>query len=137
MNFLLRLFLVIAIIIYFLVIYFLLKRKTLLLKYTLIWILSGFCMLLIILCPKFMIYITHFLGIVEVPNALFAIFLFFLLLISISITAIVSALSDKNKQLIQQCGILEMRIRHLEQELIRYRQGEGEIHEDFSNNSGL
>lgn len=120
MNFYLRGSLVIAMLIYFTIIYFLLKRKTLLLKYTLIWIFSGICMFLFILFPQVMIYITRLLGIVEVPNALFALCLFFLLLITISITAIVSAMNNKNKDLIQQCAILEMRIRQLESELNKY-----------------
>jgi len=114
-NGILQTFLVLGILLYFFILLFLIKRRTLLLKYTLLWIFSGIIMLIVAVFPKIMISITHFLGVVEVTNGVFALILFFMLIILMSITSIVSNMKEKNKQLIQKCALFEKRIRELEE----------------------
>lgn len=119
MNFSLRLSILLAIITYFLIIMYLLKNKSLTLRYTLVWIISGLCMLLVVLFPDMMTSIAKYLGIAEVPNALFALCLFFLLIISITLTSIISKMADKNRQLIQHCALLDRQIRELHNKLTK------------------
>jgi len=114
MNRVLQISLISAMLIYFYILFYLIKKKSLNLKYTLLWIFSGLIMLIVAVFPNIMICITSFLGIVDVTNAVFALILFFVLIILMSITGIVSKMKEKNKQLVQQCALLEKRVRGLE-----------------------
>lgn len=114
MNEVLRISLILGMLLYFYILLFLIRRRMLLLKYTLLWIFSGLIMLVIVIFPNVIISITRLLGIVDVTNGLFALLLFFILIILISITGIVSNMKEKNRQLIQQCALLEKRVRELE-----------------------
>lgn len=114
MNMTLRVSIFIGIIIYFFLLINLLKRGKLHLKYTLLWIILGITMLILAAFPDFLLFITKSIGIVEATNGLFAILIFGILIILMSITSIVSKLNEKNKRLIQIIAILEERVRKLE-----------------------
>ena len=111
----LRLVLLIAIIIYFLFLYHFLKRGQLIIKYTLLWFLLGLVMLIVIIFPQIILFITKICGIKEMVNGIFAIVCFGMLVILISLTAIVSKLNEKNKNLVQKVALLEQRLRLLEE----------------------
>jgi hypothetical protein len=93
----------------------LLKKKKLSLKYTLLWILSGLVMLVVAIFPQLLITVTQIMGIIDYRNGLYSIAIFFVLIILMSITGIVSKLNEKNKTLIQQVALMEKRIRDLEE----------------------
>ncbi|WP_195980086.1 DUF2304 family protein [Clostridium butyricum] len=114
MNKTLQISLIIGVLIYFYILFYLMKRKSLNLKYTLLWIFLGITMQIIAIFPNIMIQVTKIIGIADVTNGLFSIILFFILIILMSITSIVSKMNEKNKLLIQQCALLEMRVRYLE-----------------------
>lgn len=114
MSEILQIFLIVGILIYFYILLVLIKTRTLLLKYTLLWIFSGLIMLIAAVFPNIMECITHFLGVISVTNGLFALILFFILIILMSITGIVSNMKEKDKQLVQKCALFEKRIRELE-----------------------
>lgn len=114
MSKVLQVSLILGMILYFYILFRLIKRKSLDLKYTLLWIFSGIIMLLIAIFPGIMVAITRFIGIIDVTNGVFALILFFVLIILMSITGIVSKMKEKNKQLIQACSLLERRVRELE-----------------------
>jgi Uncharacterized conserved protein (DUF2304). len=84
------------------------------LKYTLLWLFAGVIMLVVALFPQIISIFTHMVGVITPSNALFSILIFFILLILMSLTAIVSKLKEQNKRLIQQIGIMEKRIRDVE-----------------------
>lgn len=115
MNMTLRFFLLTAIFIYFFCVIFLLKKKTLQLKYSLMWGIAGIIMLMMVVAPGFIIKIIHLLGIIDTNVGILAIALFILMLISISLTSIVSKLNLQNKKLIQSVALMEYRIRILEE----------------------
>lgn len=104
----------IGLMIYFGGIIYLLKKKTISLKYTLMWIFAGIIMGINIVFPKLLYLGSKLLGIEVASNAIFAIVLFFVLLILLSITGIVSKMNEKNKTLTQSMAILEKRVRELE-----------------------
>lgn len=114
MDLRLKISLIIGIIVYFFVIIYFLKKNTLSLKYSLLWLASGFVMLILVIIPSLMEYITKILGIKSVMNGLFAISVFMILIILMSLTAILSKMKTQNKQLIQACALLEKRVRDLE-----------------------
>jgi hypothetical protein len=106
-----------GILVYFVCIFFLLKSKKLELKYTLLWILGGVCMLLVVLLFKPFMVVMNFLGIVEPVNGMFAIMIFLLIMILISMTSVLSLMNNKLRSLTQKCALYEKRLRDLEEKL--------------------
>ena len=117
MNEYLRMALLIGIAIYFICIFFLLKKRSLNLKYTLLWIFLGIVFLLVVIFPVILQVPMHMIGVVEWTNGLFALLLLILMIIDMSITAIVSKMNDRMRKLVQQCALYEKRIRELEERL--------------------
>lgn len=111
----LRIAVLMAVLVYFLIVFYLLKRKTLHLKYTLLWLTAGLAMFALAVWPQILLTLTSLVGIYDPTNALFVAALFFVIMILMSLTAIVSKLNDKNKRLIQTIALLEKRIRELEE----------------------
>ena len=105
----------IAIVVYFILLWMLLRKRSLNLKYTLLWIFSGVVMLIMGAFPKILSWLSSQVGIETPTNALFAIMFFCVIIILMSLTAIVSKLNEKTKRLIQTIAILEKRIRELEE----------------------
>lgn len=110
----LRVAMLIAIVIYYALLLHLLKKKSLNLKYTLLWIFSGFLMLMLAVFPQFLNWFTNLVGIYEPTNALFAIIFFCVIIILMSLTSIVSKMNEKIKRIIQTIALVEKRIRELE-----------------------
>lgn len=114
MSFSVRLLTLICTIIYFAVIISLLRKKRLMLKYSMLWLLAGAVFMLIALFPQLLVFITSIAGI-EVPsNGLFAMCIFFSVLILISLTVIVSEINMRFNTLVQKIAMMEKRIRELE-----------------------
>ena len=110
----LQMIVIIGILFYFAVIFYLLKKKTLALKYTLMWILAGIFMAIIAVFPTLLKKLSILIGIETPSNALFAVLLFVILLILMSLTSIISGLNKMNVKLIQAVALLEKRVRDLE-----------------------
>ena len=106
----------IAVGLYFLIVLKLLRRKMLNLKYTLLWLASGVIMLALAVFPRILGWFAALVGIYDPTNALFAFMFFCVVMILMSITAIVSKLNEKSKQVIQSVALLEQRVRELEEE---------------------
>ena len=106
----------IAVGLYFLIVLKLLRRKMLNLKYTLLWLASGVIMLALAVFPRILGGFAALVGIYDPTNALFAFMFFCVVMILMSITAIVSKLNEKSKQVIQSVALLEQRVRELEEE---------------------
>ncbi len=116
MNGILQAFLIIGTILYFIVILSFLRKKSMTLKYSLLWILGGIVMLIAAIFPGTMVFVSNLLGIELASNAVFALGLFFLMLILMSMTSIVSIQSEKIKRMTQAMALMEKRIRELEEE---------------------
>lgn len=106
--------LIIAICCYFVLILIFLKRKSLELKYTLLWIFAGFFMALAIMFPELLVHLTRILGIQSNMNALYVVCIGFVVIILMALTSIVSRQTMKIRALIQEIGMLEKRVRELE-----------------------
>ena len=103
----------IAVLMYFILLVILLKKKRLLLKYSLLWMFAGLIMLIMIIFPGMLDRISAILGIYSPVNALFAMILFCIIILLVSLTAIVSSQNEKIKRLIQREAILDEEIRTL------------------------
>lgn len=107
--------LIVAICCYFILILILLKRKSLELKYTLLWFFAGFCMILAVAFPQILGYMTAFFGIESNMNALYIICIGFVIIILMALTSIVSKQTMRIRTLVQEIGMLEKRVRELEE----------------------
>lgn len=113
-SFKLQIAMIIAIIVYFIILVYLLKRNSINLKYTFLWIFSGILMLILAICPYILDYFASLIGIYEPVNALFAVLFFCVIIILMSLTAIVSKQNDKIKRVVQVIALLEKRLRDKE-----------------------
>ena len=103
----LQIVMIIAIAVYFFLLILLLKKKRLLLKYSLLWLFAGLIMLTLAIYPGIINRLSNVLGIYSPVNALFAIILFCVIILLVSLTSIVSAQNEKIKRLIQREAHLE------------------------------
>lgn len=110
----LRTTLTIGIICYFALLLIFLKKKALLLKYALIWILAGFFLTSMVFFPGLLVWIKKILGMESNMNALFVLILGFVVMILMALTSIASRQAVRIKILVQTNAILEKRIRELE-----------------------
>ena len=111
----LQIFMIIAEVIYFILIFCFLKRKTLSLKYTLLWLIAGLVMLFFTIFPLTMIRAVKFIVVESAMNGLFALCIFFIIIILMSLTSIASKQSERIRTLTQQIAILEKRVREIEE----------------------
>ena len=119
----LRLVLLLAMAVYFTVLLLFVRRRGLNLKYFLLWLVTGAVLFVLILFPGILTAMAHLLCIQSEMNALISAVCFFIILLEISLTAIVSRLNDKLTRTIQQTALLEQRIRALEQALEEQEKG--------------
>ncbi len=110
----LRIFLAAALLIYFAVMFFLLKKGRLILKYTLLWIISGILLILFLIFPEIVFRGSALIGVSNPVNAVFLLFAGFTIMLLLSLTSIVSQISDRDRKLTQSVALLEKRIRELE-----------------------
>lgn len=113
----LRLVLILAMAVYFTVLLLFVRRRGLNLKYFLLWLIMGAALFVLILFPRILTAMAQLLCIQSEMNALISAVCFFIILLEISLTAIVSRLNDELTRTIQQTALLEKRIRALEQAL--------------------
>ena len=112
----LQIVMLLAVAVYFILLYLLLKKRSLHLKYTLLWIFSGVLMLALAVFPHLLDWFAALIGIYEPTNALFSLIFFCIIIILMSLTAIVSKQNERIKRLAQAVALLEKRVRELEKE---------------------
>lgn len=113
----LRLDLLIAVAAYLGIIFWLLKKKRLTVRYSLIWLISGFVFLIFAVFP-YVVLVLRDIFKMEMPvNVVFMLVLAFVLLLLLSLSSIVSGQSEKIKRLTQSQALLEKRVRELEEQL--------------------
>ena len=95
----------IASILWLIIIFELVRRRKLLLGYSLIWIFAGLALLIVAFWEDLLINFTHFIGVVYPPSGFFAIVLLILILIVLDLSIKVSKLSDQNKTLAKKVGV--------------------------------
>jgi hypothetical protein len=89
------------------VIFELVRRKHLMERYALLWLLAGAIVLILGLWKGLLTTLAHAVGIHYPPTALFAVAFAFVLVMLVHFSITVSALSDQNKQLAQRVALLE------------------------------
>jgi hypothetical protein len=97
----------------FLFIMYLIRSQRLKEEYSLLWIFFSIVFIVFSFWRNGLDYISEFLGVAYPPAALFMILLMAVFLILIEFSIIISKLSDKNKSLAQEIGLLKYEIEKL------------------------
>lgn len=92
----------------------LVRRRRLMERYALLWLLSGVILLALSIVQGALGLVANALGIVEGPNALFVVAFGFVLMVLLHFSTVISSLTDQNKVLAQRLAQLEERVRHHE-----------------------
>ena len=114
MSVTLRISLLVAMVFYFGLMSYFFHRKRMSVKFSLLWFLSGGVMLVFVIFPALLSRLTNMVGIASPMNGLFAIALFFVITLIMSLTSIVSGQAERLRALTQSQALLEERIRKLE-----------------------
>jgi hypothetical protein len=88
----------------------LVRRKHLMERYALLWLLAGVVLLALALWKGLLTTLSHAVGIYYPPAALFALAFLFVLVLLIHFSIAVSRLSDQNKILAQRLALLQHRV---------------------------
>ena len=99
------------------VVFELVRRKRLLERYALLWLLSAFVLLLLSAWGDLLEHVSSVIGIHYAPSALFVIAFGFVLLLLLHFSLVVSRLADQSKVLAQRLALLEQRNRETAPEL--------------------
>jgi len=91
----------------------LVRRRALMERYALLWMLSSLVILGLAVWQEALTVIARQLGIVSAPNALFFVAVAFILLLLLHFSAAMSRLSDQSKVLAQRQAILEQQLREV------------------------
>jgi hypothetical protein len=89
----------------------LVRRRRLMERYALLWLLSAVVLLVLASWRGALADISHAIGVIYPPNALFFVAFGFVLLLLLHFSSVISRLSDQSKMLAQQQALLEERLR--------------------------
>src|SRR5215213_11090975 len=92
----------------------LVRRRALMERYALLWLLCSVVVLGLALWQDALTSMARAMGIVSAPNALFFVALAFILLLLLHFSAAMSRLGDQSKVLAQRHAILERRLSEME-----------------------
>ena len=93
----------------------LVRRKRLMERYAILWLFSGFALLVLALSGGLLENVADILGVAYPPNALFLIAFGFVIFLLLHFSLAVSRLSDQSKVLAQRLALLESRVEQVEQ----------------------
>lgn len=92
------------------VIFELIRRRHLMERYALLWLLAGGVVLVLAIWQGLLTTLSHWVGIYYPPAALFAVAFLFVLVMLVHFSVAVSRLSDQNKILAQRLALLQQRL---------------------------
>ena len=88
----------------------LVRRKKLKEKYAILWIFSGGSILILALFDNILQWITRLIGIILPVNTVFFLGIFFIIVINIHFSLVISNLSEQNKKIAQKLALLEAKL---------------------------
>lgn len=92
----------------------LIRRKHLMERYALLWLLAAVVLLVLALWEGLLTTLSHAVGIYYPPAALFAVAFVFVLAMLIHFSVTISRLSDRNTMLAQRLALLQQRLEQQE-----------------------
>lgn len=91
----------------------LIRRRKLKERYSFLWLLTGFSILVLVLWYNALVWITEFFKIQSTANTIFFLAVIFLTLICLHFSVKISSYTDQIKTMAQEIGILKMKLREL------------------------
>jgi hypothetical protein len=91
------------------------RRRRLMERYALLWLLSAIVLLALAVWSGALASISRAIGVIYPPNALFFVAIGFIVLLLLHFSSAVSRLSDQSETLAQRQALLEERLRRQEQ----------------------
>ena len=104
-----------AVLVFLIVIFELIRRRKLQERYALLWLITGAVLLLLSVWRDALRLLAEQVGIAYPPSALFVIASFFILVVLLHYSTVISELSERNVTLAQRLAILEERLKRAEQ----------------------
>lgn len=98
----------------FVVVFELVRRRSLMERYALLWMLSSAVMLGLSIWRGALEELSSLVGIAYAPSALFVIAFGFVLLMLLHFSLVISKLADENKVLAQKLGLLQQQVHDLQ-----------------------
>lgn len=92
----------------------LVRRNRLKEKYSLLWFLTSGVLLVLTLKRDWLDVVARFVGIYYAPSALFLVLVFFMLLILVHFSTVISQLLQDKQRVVQELALLEARLRNIE-----------------------
>ena len=96
----------------------LIRRSHLKERYSLIWLTTALVLIVFSLWRPLLDMMALKIGIYYPPSFLFLLAILFLLALLLHFSMIISSLSDNNKRLAQEIGVLKIRLEHMEEAAI-------------------
>ncbi len=112
MSFELKLTSIAFLLVVILIIASLVVKRHISVKYSFVWLLPCFLLLIFVLVPGILSSITNLFGFQTASNMIFAILIGFLMIIDIALTVIVSKLNEKVRLLVQEVSLLRSNKKH-------------------------
>jgi hypothetical protein len=94
----------------------LIRQRRLMERYALLWLAAAAMLFVLALWQGLLTTLSADVGIRSPPNALFAVGFAFVVVLLLSVSLVISRLSEQNKQLAQRVALLADRLRQLERE---------------------
>ena len=91
------------------VVIYLMKKGKIFIKYSFVWLLPCFLLLICTIAPGFLAWVTKFLGFQTGSNMVFAMLTSLLMIITLALTVIVSNQKNQIRLLVQEISILKER----------------------------
>jgi hypothetical protein len=92
------------------VIFELIRSRRLQERYALLWLLTGLVIFVLAASRGLLGWLAHLVGIAYPPSALFILASFFVLVVLLHYSTVISKLSDQNRIMAQRLAILEQRL---------------------------
>lgn len=96
------------------IIFELIRRKKLKEKYAILWLVTGSVILIFAIYDRLLFWIISLLGIHLPINGLLFLGIFFIIIINLHFSLVISSLSEQNKKIAQKLALLEMKIKNIE-----------------------
>lgn len=93
----------------------LVRRRRLKENYSLLWFAIAFVFLIFSLKRDLLTWLANLLGVDYAPAAIFLLLIAALYLLSLNFSIVLSGLSERNKELAQKTGLLEMEIKKIKE----------------------
>lgn len=93
----------------------LVRRRKLKENYSLLWFAIAFVFLIFSLRRDLLTWLANLLGVDYAPAAIFLLLIAALYLLSLNFSIVLSGLSERNKELAQKTGLLEMEIKKIKE----------------------